>query len=790
MTKPVKLFIQPYTALFFAIIFISFLLSHAAHVQAAPKSADGEQRQQIAKLTAELNRLLQSYRQANAEEQPQLELHIEQLAEERQQRLSATVRDDPEAVLNYAIPAKLQKQFPEKVREKFEQWVHAEGELEVYFEDHEQHEKNRLHFYLKQQNKRFALAVAGKHVSHLRSGKNVHVQGVLVGSNGEAIIATSEEQLMLAAGGNGDPDTSSAPDTLEYTTGEQRTAVFLINFQDKPADKPWSVADMQHRFFNQISNFFLENSYQKTWLTGDVLGWYTLPISSTEPCDQWAMADAADAMAAASNVNLSQYDRFVYVFPGSSCSWSGFATVGGLQTRAWVNNAPYTKVPAHEIGHNFGLLHAHGLNCEGDVTETNCVSTTYGDQLDTMGAKPGHFNAFQKERLGWLNQSQTPPIVTVDQAGSYAIEHFESTSSNAKALKVYRDIDPATGTNRWFYIEFRQPVGEDQFIATDPYLVDENITNGVTIRLGSDNDGDSSYLLDMTPESTTLSGNFADLYDPALVTGNSYTDPASELTFTTEYTDSQTAIVNVSLNGGSTQNCTRSNPAISVSPVQSPWVAAGTAVNYTVSVTNQDSNNCSETTFNVATNLPADWSANSPALSLVPGQTKTASVTVTSASNAADGFYDLLITASNGSQPVYAKSDTVSYVVSSTSANTAPNANNDNVQMAALAPVIINVLANDGDADNDPIYISAVGSAAKGSVSVNSDGSLTYTPAKRFKDSDSFSYSISDGQASASAVVNLSLQSGSDGGNDDGGTDTGGNGAGNGGGKGGGKPNK
>jgi len=209
-----------------------------------------------------------------------------------------------------------------------------------------------------------------------------------------------------------------------------------------------------------------------------------------------------------------------------------------------------------------------------------------------------------------------------------------------------------------------------------------------------------------------------------------------------------------------------------------------------VSVTNQDSNNCSETTFNVATNLPANWSANSPALSLVPGQTKTASVTVTSASNVADGFYDLLITASNGSQPVYAKSDTVSYVVSSTSANTAPNANNDNVQMAALAPVIINVLANDGDADNDPIYISAVGSAAKGSISVNSDGSLTYTPAKRFKDSDSFSYSISDGQASASAVVNLSLQSGSDGGSDDGGTDTGGNGAGNGGGKGGGKPNK
>lgn len=780
MATSLKSYATPTPALYFAFLLFSFFLFHTATVQAAsnaPLTKQPPKQQKIGKFTAELNQLLSRYRRASSGEQTQLEQQLNAIATERQQLLAEVVEFDPQTVLKYALPAKVQKQFPARVQEKFEQWVHAQGKFEIYFEDHEEVKDSRLLFYLNQDGKRFPLSVAGDKLPIDTSGHNVRMQGVLVSKGGKPVIATHDQQLMLAADGSGDPETSSSTTELSNATGEQRAAVFLVNFQDKPADKPWSVTDIQERFFTQISNFFLENSYQQTWLSGDVLGWYTLPINSTDSCDQLAIADAADNAALADNADLSQYDRYVYVFPKNSCSWSGYAMVGGTQTSAWVNGVPYTKVPAHEIGHNFGLLHAHGLNCDGDVTDTNCVSITYGDQLDTMGAKPGHFNAFQKERLGWLNQGQTPPIVTVDQAGSYAIEHYEPTSGNAKALKIYRDIDPVTGTNRWYYIEFRQPVGEDEFIATDPYLVEENITNGVTIRLGSDNDGNSSYLLDMTPESTTLSSDFADLYDPALVSGSSYTDSAAGLTITTEHTDSQAATVYVNYDDAS-KTCSHADPVVDVSPIESQWVTAGTMVDFTVSVSNQDSSSCAEATFDISAAIPSAWTANNQLLSLAPGETGSAVISVTSTADTADGFYDVILTAANTNDSNYNSNITATYVVSNGSSNTAPDAVDDAVMMTTVEPVVIDVLYNDADADGDAIYISAVGNAAKGDVSVNADGTLLYTPAKNFKSSDSFTYTISDGQASDTATVTVTLQSSDDGSDN------------NGGGKGGGKPTK
>ncbi|NVK21268.1 MAG: cadherin-like domain-containing protein [Kangiellaceae bacterium] len=107
--------------------------------------------------------------------------------------------------------------------------------------------------------------------------------------------------------------------------------------------------------------------------------------------------------------------------------------------------------------------------------------------------------------------------------------------------------------------------------------------------------------------------------------------------------------------------------------------------------------------------------------------------------------------------------------------NTAPVANNDLVIISNKNATNIDVLINDYDAEFDSITISEVSQGSKGSVQINHDGSLTYTPSKRFKTTDSFTYIISDGTLTNSATVTINLHSSSDGETDEGGS-TGGKG--------------
>ena len=68
------------------------------------------------------------------------------------------------------------------------------------------------------------------------------------------------------------------------------------------------------------------------------------------------------------------------------------------------------------------------------------------------------------------------------------------------------------------------------------------------------------------------------------------------------------------------------------------------------------------------------------------------------------------------------------------------------------------LLANDGDVDADALRIASVTSGAGGTVSLNADGSLTFTPAANFNGPAGFSYIATDGLAvstAASVVVNV-----------------------------------
>ena len=97
---------------------------------------------------------------------------------------------------------------------------------------------------------------------------------------------------------------------------------------------------------------------------------------------------------------------------------------------------------------------------------------------------------------------------------------------------------------------------------------------------------------------------------------------------------------------------------------------------------------------------------------------------------------------------------TASVSVTVNNLNDPPQATDDNATTDEDVAVSIPVLANDSDPDNDPLTITAVGPAANGTVTI--DGStITYTPNANYNGVDSFAYTISDGQATATANVTV-----------------------------------
>ncbi|GAB4160572.1 MAG: hypothetical protein Fur0021_32730 [Candidatus Promineifilaceae bacterium] len=90
--------------------------------------------------------------------------------------------------------------------------------------------------------------------------------------------------------------------------------------------------------------------------------------------------------------------------------------------------------------------------------------------------------------------------------------------------------------------------------------------------------------------------------------------------------------------------------------------------------------------------------------------------------------------------------------------NSDPVALPDTAATTESAPVDVDVLANDSDEDGDELMVIEVTTPAHGSAAVNPDKTIQYTPGPGFVGSDSFEYTISDGQGGlASAAVTVTV---------------------------------
>ena len=734
---------QKFSLLVVALALFASTLSASAQQSAQGKTAESA--------TVALLQMQSQYLQTPAAQKPQLVAQFAAMAARRQQLLSSLMQTNPADVLRIAIPNNLRNAMPKAVQGHLEQSVTAQGVLEVLYEMQGTPSKTTgavMRHYLQTSNGRIALRFAADPPHHLLTGSVVRVHGVLLSSD-----------LALASGANSTSNTSlqtvsaaSAPSTA----GPVNTLVIMVNFQDTPTAQPWTASAVQNMVFTQTSNWDMENSFQSTWLTGDVAGWFTLPVASTN-CDTGSIKSDALSAAQAAGYNLSNYSHYIYLMSSNTgCSaWWGLATVGGGDV--WVNGQYNIAVHvfAHEMGHNFGLLHAHTVDCGTQVLCSSGTFSEYGDGFDTMGASTynaPHFNAFHKEQLGWINNGAQPPITTVTSSGTYQLSPYETQDLNPKALKILQ----SGTTNSYYYAEFRQALGFDSFLSSY-----SDVMGGVVFHLASPSNTNSSDLLDMTATSP------ASFSHPALVAGQTYTDSGTGISVTPVSISSTGASVQVTM---STPACVPANPAVSVTPLQSAYVLAGTPVNFTVTVKDLDSSTCPTTSFNLTDTLPSGWSGawNAGSLSLSPDGSGSATLTVTSPLGSPDGFYNVGIGTDNSSAASYGGSATATYVINTPAPVTVTVATDQSShQPGQMVTVTVTMLSGTSPFVGGGVTVTVTSPKGKtatmtGTTGSNGTVSLSYKLNKRAPAGtygvNANTSSISGGAATAGASTSFVVQ--------------------------------
>ena len=602
--------------------------------QPPARAAIGAATARIEQLTLGLTQLNSQYQSAAGASKTRLESDLLAAAVARKQELLTLVETNPAEFLRLALPSRVRAALPSNAQQHVEEEADLEGTLEILHEDGPT--ASRYIYGLYTAFGKLSLRFADDDgPDDVLTGSRVRVRGVRLAQ-------------VLAAGASSTGSVQTLTAALPNTLGPQRTVVILVNFADK-ATQPYTADYVRNIVFTTTSNFDLENSYHQTWLTGDVVGWYTIPLSSAV-CDYQTLAAQARHAAAGAGVGLSNYTRYVYVFPKNACGWSGIGSVGGNPSQAWINGTVEFWVVAHEMGHNLGLYHSHGYNCSAGIV-SGCSVNEYGDTFDVMGySRSNHFNSFQKERLGWLNSGTSPSITTVTEPGTYTLEPYE-TPGGVKALKVLYSTDPLTGRRSYYYLEYRQPIGFDTSLSS--YT---SVLNGVVARTASETSGNSSYLLDLTPPP------YPAVYNPALAVGDSYEDSTAGITITPVWASGSTAGVSIGFGG---QQCVQRMPAIAVSPSQAQWAPASATVTYTASITNHDSSACPSSSFILAAAAPPEWSTvvGTPSVVVAPGATASAVVSVTSAASAASGYYTVSLNARDAADTLRSAVTSATYVI-------------------------------------------------------------------------------------------------------------------------------
>jgi len=504
------------------------------------------------------------------------------------------------------------------------------GEITVLYTDDFSNKRAELQYFIeeKQSKRRFRLYFDDTPPGHLRTGMSVTVRGKAKGRD-----------VFLAADGVDSSNTETVLPATVAVSGEQKTIVIAANFGD--ASLSCSSDAIRDLMFTDPEDKSIDDLYQETshgniWLTGQVVGPFNINHSSST-CDYSAWSQAADDAARASGFNPDAYDRKVYVLPQNACPAAGIGTVGGNPSRSWIFYCNIADIYGHELGHNLGMHHA------------STPSSEYGDNSDIMGIGQNRLrqiNAPHKEQMGWLPGMK---IEMINQSGYYDIAPLELDPAAALAPQTLKIAKP--DTNEYYYLSYRRGIGFDANLSSSLYLDRLSVH-----RYPGDGSSSKTRLLALPTD------------------GESFTDAVNGITVTQLSHHDDYVTVEVNLNGTEpTPTCSANSPQLSITP-SSQSATAGTSLNFSIHLTNQDSTACANSTFALNDTIPAGWAGTvSPAsLSLDPGQIGTATLSVTSASSASANTYSLVVNVTDNGETAHTTTDSASYTVVASCSPAAP----------------------------------------------------------------------------------------------------------------------
>lgn len=457
--------------------------------------------------------LIKTYRIYRTTQDKNLLEGIQRLSEARKTYFVQSLYGDPSQTLFSLLLAEDREGISRLTRQCIEEEVTLEGIIDALHIDFEQGASETQYTLITDNGDYVMLHPAGGLHVPLESGMKVRVKGVRVDKE---ILFDGTRSLLEPhdAGGGIDviKEVGNPP-----VKGDQKVLVVMVNFQNTK-EPSLTKETVRNIVFGEVDRYYREISYDTIFLTGDVFGWYNVPLKQS--CNT-SLAKLESIRAVDSFVDFKNYGRLLIIAPfGPSCGWGGLSDIGKktvhtgdgdvLISSAGIRSATFSTI-AHELGHQFGTHHADSLMCKKSaIADSGCVYDEYGDPYDIMGNRVerhvGHMNALRKEYLGWLGEKT---LKQISVSGLYTLEPIEIAGDGLKAIKIQRK------RNDFLYVEYRQPIGFDKTIGKN-----SNVFEGALLHVRKpDGDARRSALIDPTPP--------GDIFTSALLPGMIFQDPAS-----------------------------------------------------------------------------------------------------------------------------------------------------------------------------------------------------------------------------------------------------------------------